>query len=210
MAKGQDTRTRILDAAQSAVLEKGFGGTSIDELIAATGLTKSGFFYHFRDKNMLARALLERYVAEEEALLDGVFARARELAEEPLPTLLLGLRLLSEVVRDLPGGHPGCLVAVSVYTDRLFDREVRELNRQAVLLMRARFRTLFEAVLRDHAPRGELSVDQLADLVGTVLEGSIILSKALRQPEAMADQILMLRTLLKAFFQPAREAAQAA
>ena len=47
---------------------------------------------------------------------------AQRLAEEPLPTLLLGLRLLSEAVRDLPGGHPGGLVAGSVYTDGLFDR----------------------------------------------------------------------------------------
>ena len=34
LRKGSDTRDRILDAAEAAVLAKGFAGTSIDELIA--------------------------------------------------------------------------------------------------------------------------------------------------------------------------------
>ena len=58
--KGGDTRERILDAAESAVLDKGFAATSIEELIAAVGITKSGFFYHFKDKGELAKALLVR------------------------------------------------------------------------------------------------------------------------------------------------------
>ena len=45
--KGSDTRERILEVAEAAVLEKGFAGTSIEEVIAAVGITKSGFFYHF-------------------------------------------------------------------------------------------------------------------------------------------------------------------
>ena len=32
--------------------------------------------------------------------------------------------MLSELLADLPGGHPGCLIASYCYQDRLFDREV--------------------------------------------------------------------------------------
>ena len=46
------------------MLEKGFAATSIDELIAAVGITKSGFFYHFKDKSELAKALMLRYIDE--------------------------------------------------------------------------------------------------------------------------------------------------
>ena len=41
------TREQIMDAAEAAVLAKGFNSTSIEELIAAVGISKSGFFYHF-------------------------------------------------------------------------------------------------------------------------------------------------------------------
>ena len=54
--KGSDTRERLLAVAEAAVLEKGFAATSIEELIAAVGITKSGFFYHFPDKGALAKA----------------------------------------------------------------------------------------------------------------------------------------------------------
>ena len=37
------------------MLAKGFAATSIEELIAAAGITKSGFFYHFKDKGELAK-----------------------------------------------------------------------------------------------------------------------------------------------------------
>jgi AcrR family transcriptional regulator len=49
--KGTDTRERILELAEAAVLEKGFAATSIDELITGASITKSGFFYHFKDKS---------------------------------------------------------------------------------------------------------------------------------------------------------------
>jgi AcrR family transcriptional regulator len=67
MSKGEATRQRLLDAAQRSILEKGFTATSIDELIAECGLTKGGFFYHFKDKTDLAKALLQRYIARHHA-----------------------------------------------------------------------------------------------------------------------------------------------
>src|SRR5690606_12131974 len=91
--KRGEARERLLQLAETAVLEKGFVATSIDELIAAAGITKSGFFYHFKDKTELARVLLERYIARENALFDELFARADELNEDPLHGFLVGLKM---------------------------------------------------------------------------------------------------------------------
>ena len=75
MGKGSATRNRILDVTEAAVLEKGFSATSIDEVIAEAELTKSGFFYHFPDKNTLARALLMRYLKCDTEMQDEIFDR---------------------------------------------------------------------------------------------------------------------------------------
>jgi TetR/AcrR family transcriptional regulator, transcriptional repressor for nem operon len=88
--KRGDTRERILELAESAVLAKGFAATSIDELIAAVGITKSGFFYHFKDKGDLAKALLLRYLKRDQELLDEIFRRADELNDDPLHGFLVG------------------------------------------------------------------------------------------------------------------------
>ncbi|TBB43543.1 TetR/AcrR family transcriptional regulator [Rhizobium ruizarguesonis] len=202
MRKGEETRTRILDVAEAAVLQKGFGGTSIAELIAETGITKSGFFYHFRDKNELAKALLNRYIENDERIYDEIFSRARDLTDDPLQSFLLGLKLLSELLSDLPNGHPGCLVAGICYYERLFDREIQEINRNAVLAWRRRFGRMLRDIVAVYPLREPVDVDQLADMVSSVLEGGIVLSKTLKEPNTLAEQVLMLRTFVRMLFLP--------
>ena len=109
-------------------MAKGFAATSIEELIAAAGITKSGFFYHFKDKGALAKALMQRYLAQDKVLLDDIFRRGDELNEDPLHGFLVGLRLFAELMANLPANYPGCLAASFAYQDQLFNKEIRELN----------------------------------------------------------------------------------
>ena len=199
--KGAATRDQILDAAETAVLAKGFAGTSIDELIAAVGITKSGFFYHFKDKGALAKALLERYIAREDALFDDLFSRADELNEDPLHGFLVGLKMLSELLADLPTGHPGCLIAAYCYQDRLFDREVRALNTRATLGWRRRFRDRLDRIAARYPPRADVDLDDVADMLLVVADGGIILSKAVGDTSLLARQILLYRDYLRHLFQ---------
>jgi AcrR family transcriptional regulator len=202
MSRAGSGRQRILEVAREAVLAKGFDATSIEEIVAAAEITRSGFFYHFKDKNELARALLEQYVEEEKTLLSGLFARGRELHDDPLHAFLIGLKLLAELVADLPNGHPGCLVATACYQDRLFDAEIRALNRQAVLIWRGVILAELERVAAVHPPRAGVSIEALADMILTTIEGGIVMSKALRDPKVMADQILLQRDYIRLLFQP--------
>ncbi len=201
-AKGQATRERLMDIAENAVLAKGFGATSIDEIIAEADITKSGFFYHFRDKNELARALLQRYLDNEEKLLDDLFERARELHDDPLHAFLIGLKLFSEMMADLPSGHPGCLVATYCYNERLFDQNIRDLNRQAVLRWRQRFLGTLQEIAAVYPPKDDVDLNALADMVSNTVEGGIVMSKALGEPLALSQQVMLFRSYIKLLFQP--------
>lgn len=200
MAKVANTQTRILDVAEQAVLEKGFDATSIEEIAAAINISRSGFFYHYPDKNALARALLQRYLDNENKLFDDLFARAKELDDDPLHTLLIGLKMLAELLDDLPNGHPGCLVAAVCYQDRLFDPVVRDLNRDGILSWRHRFRSMFEDIIAIYPPRGAVDLDHLADMFAAVVEGGIILNRALKQPQAAGAQVMQYRNYIKLIF----------
>lgn len=207
MRKGEATRERLLEIAQASVLEKGFGATSIEEIIAEAGITKSGFFYHFRDKNELAHELLSRYVADDERILDEVFGRAKELSEDPLQAFLIGLKLLAELLADLPGGHPGCMIASVCYQERLFDRRVVELNRQALEGMNVRFRGYLDAVSAAYPPREPIDLDALAEMVSCIIDGGIIMSKVTGDAGALVRQVLAYRALVKQHFSPPQEPA---
>ncbi|MFN4144093.1 TetR/AcrR family transcriptional regulator [Aestuariivirga sp.] len=194
------TRERLLEVAETAVLEKGFAATSIEELIAAVGITKGGFFYHFRDKGELAKALLQRYVDNENRLFDELFGRADELNEDPLHGFLVGLKMLAELLNDLPSGHPGCVVAAICYQEQLFNREVAELNAAAILAWRARFRRRFELIAAHYPPRIQVNFNDLADMLSGLADGGIILSKVLKDPKALPRQIMLYRDFVRAVF----------
>ncbi|WP_297792363.1 TetR/AcrR family transcriptional regulator [uncultured Marinobacter sp.] len=202
MEKGQATRERLLDITEKSVLRKGFGATSIEEVIAEAGITKSGFLYHFSNKNALARSLLSRYMTREDSLLDDVFARGRELTDDPLQGFLVGLKLLAEIMEDLPQEYPGCLVATYCYQESLFDSDVRELNRRIVLNWRERFRTLLDSILEHYEPRDAIDPDALADMVSTVIEGGLVLGRATGERTILPSQLMLLRSYIKLLFEP--------
>lgn len=204
MGKGEATRERILEIAESAVLAKGFGATSIEEVIAEAKLTKSGFFYHFKDKNALAREMVRRYVETNDKLFDDIFARGAELSDDPLQAFLISLKLLAEIMADLPNGHPGCLIASICYQERLFDREVRDLTAQSVRGWNARFRAIFEGIAAVHPPREPIDLDDLAEMMSCIVDGGIIMSKTLNDPRRLERQILAFRTCVKLIFSPAQ------
>ena len=135
------TRERILAAAHDAIVAKGFDATSVDEIAAAVDISRAGFFYHFPDKNALARALIERQITEEGAMLGGFTHRAAELSDDPLQQMLIIMRLMAERYVEVPGGYAGCILASATYQDRLFYSEVKAANRRAHLAWRDRFRS---------------------------------------------------------------------
>ncbi len=201
--RGEQTRRRILEVAQEAILAKGFDATSIEEIVAGAEITRSGFFYHFRDKNELARALLEASIEQDRAILSDVFRRGHELSDDPLHAFLVGLKLFAELMDDMPNGHPGCIVTTVCYQQRLFDREVRALNRQAVLNWRAHFLAELEAVAERYPPKAPVDLVALADLLSTTIEGGIVLSKALGEPKLLGQQVMLQRAYVKLLFSPA-------
>ena len=200
--KGSDTRERLLAAAESAVLAKGFAATSIEEIIAAVGITKSGFFYHFKDKAELAKGLMLRYLEHDRAVLDDLFNRADELNDDPLHGFLVAMKLFAEMMANLPEAHPGCLAASFCYQDQLFNREINELNAGGVLSWRRRFRERLDAIAARYPARQPADLDALADMATTLVEGGLIVGRVLKDPAILPKQILLYRDLVRLTFAP--------
>ena len=200
--KTGNTRERLLELAESAVLAKGFAATSIEELIAVAGISKSGFFYHFKDRGELAKGLLLRYLRQDRELLDSIFRRGDDLNEDPLHGFLVGLKLFAEMLADLPRAHPGCLAASFAYQDQLFNAELRKLNADGMLAWRNRFRERLRAIAGSYPPRHEVDLDALADTAYTLVEGGLILGRVLQDNTILPRQILLFRDFVRMIFVP--------
>jgi AcrR family transcriptional regulator len=111
-ARGDASRERILDAAADVAGERGYEGTSINLVSQRSGLPASSIYWHFKDKDELIAAVIDRSFhdwvqalerppliaqgATREAVFHAKFQRTgRALAGFP-DFLRLGLMLLLE------------------------------------------------------------------------------------------------------------------
>ncbi len=113
--RAEATRLRILEAAATAFARTGLAGTSLNDLIRESGLTKGAFYFHFSSKDELALAAFrlkqEQLISGMQAavsadapalerLVEMLRARVRLLAEDPslrcVPTLGQELRVEAE------------------------------------------------------------------------------------------------------------------
>lgn len=198
--KGERTRERILDLAYEAVIRKGFASTSIEELVEAAGITKSGFFYHFKDKSDLARQLIETYTGRSMQFLDGLALRARELSDDPLHSFLIFLKLYAEQMEEMTLGHPGCMVATVTFQDHAWDRKVRQLVIDQVVEWRQRFLGWLEDIAETYPPKGSARTEDLADAILAFTYGGMTLARALNDATAIARQAMMFRETVRLHF----------
>jgi len=199
-SKGRLTRERLLDISEAAILAKGFSNTSIDEIIAEAGLTKSGFFYHFRDKTALAKALVQRFMEEDARAMNGYWDRAEQLSDDPLQQLLIGLKFFAEDFENMEEARPGCIVASVAYHDRQFDDEVRGLTAQAVDAWRQRFRAKLAEIVDVYPPQIAVDLSDLADMIPALVDGVLIEARILQEPQLMVKQVMLYRKLVQAVF----------
>ena len=200
---GIQTRTQLLDAAESLFLSHGYGGTSVDAILERAALSKGAFFHHFTSKSELARALMQRYAAEDRNLLVDSLARAERLSRDPLQQVLILVGLYEEMLDGLTEPYPGCLFAVYCYQAGLFDDQVNAIVRDSM----TEWRTIIGGKLREAMDRhpAALAVEapDLADALLAVIEGSFVLSKSMHDPQLVVRQLRHYRNYLELLFRAA-------
>lgn len=198
--KGSDTRKRILDAAQTLVLERGFAGTAVDDILKATELTKGAFFHHFPSKADLARILVHRFADRDIAAFDSLSRRAAALADEPLQEATMFLKLFEDEVRNLPEPFPGCMLASYVYESAQFTPEIQEFVADVFRRWAQYFEDKFARVMQTRKPRVAVTAGELAEMIVALLEGSFILSRAYKKPLLIVRQSELFRQHLQLVF----------
>jgi TetR/AcrR family transcriptional regulator, transcriptional repressor for nem operon len=181
-AKGAATRDQILDAASRLIHLQGYHCTSLDDVLRESGVGKGNFYYHFRSKEDLGYAIIER-------LVTAFLARTLEPAfADPEPDVMgqiegfLDLVLDNQRQRNCVGGCPMGNLASEL-------SDVHEGFRQRLAQIFAEWRrTLTEALARGQA-RGELRADcnpeRAAHFLVAALEGAILMTKVTKDIEVM-------------------------
>lgn len=102
-----DTRARMLEAAARLIQERGFHGTSLNDILAASGAPRGSLYFHFPGgKDELMCEAMVREVAQLSALLREIF----DTAPDPASGIRAYIDGAADAMRD-SGFVVGCPVA---------------------------------------------------------------------------------------------------
>lgn len=93
-----EARERLLDAATTLFAERGYSVTSVQGIVARAGVSKPVLYYYFESKAGIFRAILDRAVQMQEALL----AHVKETPGTVLDRFILLYRCFYEGVTEHP------------------------------------------------------------------------------------------------------------
>jgi TetR/AcrR family transcriptional repressor of nem operon len=196
----KDTRRRIVEAAMELFWLKGFGSTSIADILSRSQVNSGSLYYFFPGKQDVLVAVLEAY-------RDGIGAMLLEPAwagvDYPVERIfaLLGSYRRALLETDCTYGCPIGSLALELHEP---DPPVRQ-------LMAANFTAWVEAVeaqLRLAADRFSTSTDfrGLAELVLNVMEGGVMQARTFRDIAHFDRAVAQLRAHFDALTRKERAA----
>ena len=168
------TRARILESAQNLFKSQGYKNTGIDQIMSGAGLTRGGFYAHFKSKNDLIAASLGGQNG------NRFMASLMTSSEIPFPARVDGLLqgYLSTSHRDNPGG--GCPVAA-------VSSSVGQMGGDAALAYGRLFDGMARA-LQKHL-LSAMTIDQIYAVI-TQAVGCLQMARAVKHDDQLSGKIL--------------------
>ncbi|MFF2481648.1 TetR/AcrR family transcriptional regulator [Paenibacillus sp. NPDC058071] len=192
MKKGDRTREHIIMKSAAIFNQRGFAGTSLNDIIADTGIKKGGIYRHFSSKDEIA---LESYNYAA-GMVSSKFFEAIEQEQSASGRLIAFFRVYENVVDNPPfiGGCPMQNTAVeSDDTHTMLRDRARQGLHTSLELM--------SSIIRDGIHAGEfkedVDPDALASFAFSLLEGGILLSKLDRDNKHMQMNIATFSSYLQ-------------
>jgi AcrR family transcriptional regulator len=191
-----DTRSRIIGSAMELFWQKGFGSTSMADILGKAGVNSGSLYHFFPGKQDLLLAVLEAYRSGIDAML---LEPAWRNVADPLERIfaLLAAYRAAIVQTDCIYGCPIGSLALEIHEP---DPPVRE-------LLAANFSGWTDAVERclvDAGSRVPVHIDRhaFAEFVLTTMEGGVMLARTYRDVGYFDRAVGQLRQVV-ATWQPA-------
>lgn len=193
MSKG-GTRERIILAAARLIHQQGYRATTIDDILAASGVKKGNLYYYFSSKEALGLAVLDRLHEGHLASVRGHLENRDKSARERISQWLLSM---VGKVADAQCAH-GCPfgnLALEV-------SDTCEVFRNRIAAHFAAWQEIIAETVRQGKAAGEfgpdLDPDEFAASAIALLEGAILMAKLTREIRPLERAIADLRGRLEA------------
>ncbi|RLQ89306.1 TetR/AcrR family transcriptional regulator [Notoacmeibacter ruber] len=187
---------RILDAAIASVREKGYAATRVDEVAAAAGVTKGGFFHHFASKEEMAVAAAERWSETTGKLFRSA---PYHLPDDPLERVLAYIDFRREIMTGKTNEFT-CYAGTLAQEAHLTASNLRDAARASIFEHAETLIDDIAAAKAKHCPNANWTAESLALHTQAVLQGAFIVAKADGGPERARESVDHLKRYIELLF----------
>lgn len=179
--KGLKTKDRVIETAFRLIHRQGFNNTSLEDILRESGVGKGNFYHHFKGKDELGYAILDRlaFWATEE-LGREVFDRG----EDPVEQIFRMIDLIAAAQRQAAcvGGCPLGNLALEM-------SDIHDGFRQRIGEILTRWRGHVSGAILRAQGQGQLArnvqPERLADFLIAGIEGAILSAKVHKNPSIL-------------------------
>jgi TetR/AcrR family transcriptional repressor of nem operon len=186
MAKGEITRTRIVEQAAALFNKYGLAGVSISDIMAATKLKKGGIYRHFESKESIAIAAFDYNYGQMTQRLTR-HMRGAKSQHERLTRFIMAFANLSEMI---DGGCPVLNTAVE-HDDN--NPQLRQRACDAATSWHKLLVRILDRGIQSNEFQSDIKVESVATFIVSALEGAIMLARLHNEriyAEQVVDQLL--------------------
>lgn len=166
-AREEATRQRILKAAREVFVEKGLDRASIDDVVAASGLSVGAIYNYFANKDELIRQSIDGAVKEESSALLAD-AQAAGSVEDRIERAVRGWW---KYTMEAPGGPAFLAEAWGEASRRPLIRDLMARRFERGVTLNA---VLFQDCVRRGDLPADLDVDALARTMQALVDGMVL------------------------------------
>jgi TetR/AcrR family transcriptional repressor of nem operon len=196
-----ETREKILGEAARLFALKGYHDTKLEEVLKAAQVTTGAFFHHFRSKEELGFAVIDRHMEKRRHALEEIERRLPSPDEDdPLQQVFRRLDAIQEMVRRREQRKGGCVIGN--LSTALSDTHEAFRRRLAACFdeMAREFQPHLDAAAAKHCPGRPVDTGALAHYIVAILEGSIMLTRAQQDRHMMTRHFDYLKEQLRRSF----------
>lgn len=180
LTKSERTRKRIIETSAPIFNKKGYAGTSVSDIIKATGLTKGGIYGNFSGKDEIA---LEVFEYNKDRLFLSLHEKVSEKSS-PLERLHAFFRTHGTVIQKFPSGCP--LLNTAMEADDTHPA-LNKRAKAAVFIWINYLKGIIRSGIKKGEIRGEIDPERYARIFVSMLEGAVFMGKLTDAPEAYLD-----------------------
>ncbi len=175
MSKGDDTKAMIIEKAAALFNQQGYAGSSMSDIMQVTRLQKGGIYNHFRSKDDLALQAFDYAVSQIQKRYREAWA-SKQHAVERLQAIVDVFRIYINNPENpiIKGGCP--LLNTAIESDDAHPA-LKARAQQAMDSWRLLFRRIIEKGLKKGEVNPNIDADEVASIMISLLEGSIMMSK---------------------------------